>query len=167
MNNHLRGDQVTEWVCGTNEEDVKMHLEACDVCRLEVERLQATLTGFHDSVHALAQRDNSFWRRQRLAIWERLSARFWFPSGSWVWATVMLVVLVAALLLVRTSRIPRYGTAEASDEVLLQGVQGDLSREFPEALAPAVLIAEERNEILNRKVNQQSKSNSKERSSMQ
>ncbi|MBZ5538064.1 MAG: hypothetical protein LAO31_19085 [Acidobacteriia bacterium] len=162
MSNHLSRDQVTEWVSGTNEEGVKLHLEACDVCRFEVERVRATLAGFHDSVHALAQRDDSFWRRQQFAIRERLSVKSWFPSASWVWATAMLVVLVASLLMMRTSRIPRYGTTEAADEILLQEVQGDIAREYPEALAPAVLIAEERNEILNRKSSHPSKNTSRE-----
>lgn len=162
MNNHLSRDQVTEWVSGTNEESVRFHLDACAVCRLEVERLQTTLSGFRDSVHALAQRDDSFWRRQQLAIRKRLSEKSWFPPASWVWAAAMIVVLVAGFLLMRTERIPRYGTTDAADEILLQEVQGDMAREYPEALAPAVLIAEERNEILNRKGSHPSKNTSRE-----
>ncbi len=40
---------------------------------------------------------------------------------------------------------------EDPDKDLLQEVQADLAREVPEAVAPAVLIAEERNEILTNK----------------
>jgi hypothetical protein len=46
----------------------------------------------------------------------------------------------------------------------LQEVQRDLAREIPEALAPAVLIAEERNEILTNK--EQTKSTLKKRREM-
>ena len=58
---------------------------------------------------------------------------------------------------VRTGRLcaPCPGTpathSEDADNALLQAVQGDLNREVPQALAPAVLIAEERNEILSKK----------------
>jgi hypothetical protein len=47
-------------------------------------------------------------------------------------------------------------STEDPDKVLLQ-VQADLDREVPEAVAPAVLIAEERNEILANENTQQTK----------
>ncbi len=46
---------------------------------------------------------------------------------------------------------------EDPDKVLLQEVESDLAREVPQAVAPAVLIAEERNEILTNKDTQQTK----------
>jgi hypothetical protein len=162
MNNHLSQDQITEWVSGTQEESVRHHLEGCELCGAEVEGLQKTFSCFRDTVHAMAQQDDGYWRRQQFTLRKRLAVGHWFSPGYWVWATALLVVLVTSLLLMRTPTIPRYGTTEADDEILLQQVQGDVSREFPEALAPAVLIAEERNEILGRKTNSPSKSNSKE-----
>ena len=162
MNNHLSREQVTEWVSGTNGEDMRQHLDACELCRAEVEGFEKTLARFRDSVHAMAQRDDQYWRRQQFTIRGRLAAGRWSFSGYWVWATAVLVVLVVALLLIRSPKIPRYGATEAADEILLQEVQGDIAREFPEALAPAVLIAEERNEILTRKSPHSSKNISKE-----
>ncbi len=47
----------------------------------------------------------------------------------------------------RTPNPSQNNATEDPDKVLLQ-VQADLEREVPEAVAPAVLIAEERNEIL-------------------
>jgi len=49
-----------------------------------------------------------------------------------------------------TPNPPQNNATEDPDKVLLQ-VQADLDREVPEAVAPAVLIAEERNEILTNK----------------
>jgi hypothetical protein len=37
---------------------------------------------------------------------------------------------------------------DAADDVLLQQVQSDIERDYPAALAPAVLIDEERNSAL-------------------
>ena len=63
----------------------------------------------------------------------------------------MVMVLIAALFLTRTPNPPQNSATEDADNALLQEVQGDLAREVPRALAPAVLIAEERNAILTKK----------------
>jgi hypothetical protein len=95
-------------------------------------------------------------------LWRRLS-----------WGLVFAATVAAAWIVVlRTSRVhpsssvppPRAANTAISptstpspsqnnaredpDKDLLQEVQADLEREVPEAVAPAVLIAEERNEIL-------------------
>jgi hypothetical protein len=64
----------------------------------------------------------------------------------------MVMVLIAATLLTRTPNPPQNYLSEDADNALLKAVQGDLSREVPQALAPAVLIAQERNEILTNQV---------------
>jgi hypothetical protein len=151
MNNHLSEDQITEWVLGTGDEYVRRHLETCEVCSVEAEELRRTISSFRDSIHATAQRDQSFWRDQQLALRERVSARDWYPLH-WAWAVAMVMVLITAVFLTRTPNTPQNNANEDADKVLLQEVQGDLAREVPEALAPAVLIAEERNEILTDKV---------------
>jgi hypothetical protein len=158
VNNHLSEDQITEWVLGTRDEYVLRHLETCSACSIEAEELRRAISCFHDSVHAAAQRDQSFWRRQQLAISEQVSSsitRDWYPLH-WAWAVAMVMVLIAALLLTRPPNSPQHNTSEDADKVLLQEVQGDLGRDVPEALAPAVLIAEERNEILTNRVIQES-----------
>jgi len=166
MNRHPSVDQVTEWLLGSSEKSVSHHLEACDVCRVEAESLRTALSAFRDSIHAMAQRDERFWKGQQLAITQRLTSKRWLQSPYWSWAAVSLMVMIAAALLIRTPKFPHQSTVEDQDEILLQEVQGDIGLEFPEALAPAVLIAQERNKILTRKTNPQSESASKERSSM-
>ena len=160
MNNHLSEDQITEWVLGTRDDFVSRHLETCNACSVEAEELRSTISCFRDSIHATAQRDNSFWREQQLAIREHASARDWYPLH-WAWVVAMVMVLIAAIFLTRTPNPPQNKAREDADKALLQEVQGDLAREVPEALAPAVLIAEERNEILTNK--EQTKSTSKKR----
>ena len=147
MNNHLSEDQITEWLLGTRDDFVSRHLETCRACSVEAEELRSTISCFRDSIHAAAERDDSYWRKQQHAITEHASARDWYPLH-WAWVAAMAMVLIAAIFLTRTPNPLQNTTTEDTDKVLLQEVQGDLAREVPEALAPAVLIAQERNEIL-------------------
>ena len=150
MNKHLSEEQITEWALGESGEPVLRHLEDCAVCSREAQELRNTLAGFRDAVHASAQRDPTFWRNQRFAVRERLSTNDWYPLH-WGWMVAMVAVLIAAILLARTPNVPKNYPSEDADNALLQAVQGDLNRDVPQALAPAVLIAEERNEILSKR----------------
>jgi hypothetical protein len=156
VNDHLSEDQITQWVLGTRDEYVLRHLESCEVCSREVEGLGNATTSFRDSIRAAAQRDRSFWQSQQLAIRERLSARDWYPLH-WAWVAAMIMVLIAAIFLTHPPKAPQNSASEDADNALLQEVQSDLGRDVPQALAPAVLIAEERDGILTNRVNQQTK----------
>jgi len=147
VNSHLSEDQITEWVLGSGDEGVLRHLETCHICALQAEGLRSTLAGFRAAVHATAQRDPNLWRNQQLAFKQRVLAQDWYPLR-WAWDAAMVVVLITAIFLTRAPNGPKNCSSEDADNALLQAVQGDLSREVPQALAPAVLIAEERNEIL-------------------
>ena len=162
MNNHLSEDQITEWVLGTNEEVILRHIEICPVCSAEAEELRLSLSSFRHAIHATAERDQSFWRSQQLAFRERVSAREWYPLH-WAWVVVMVVILITAIFLTRTPNAPRNYPSDDADNALLQAVQGDLGRGVPQALAPAVLIAEERNEILRNHVRATRTTSEKER----
>ena len=162
MNNHLSEDQITDWMLGARDNFVSRHLETCHACFVAAEELRSTISCFRDSIHATAQRDNSFWREQQLAISEHASARDWYPIH-WAWVVAMAMVLITAIFLTRPPNPPQNKATEDADKVLLQEVQRDLGREFPEALAPAVLIAQERNEILSNKVVQQTETTLKKR----
>jgi hypothetical protein len=151
VNNHLSEDQITEWVLGASDEYVLRHLETCDACSVEAEGLRRTIASFRDSIHVTAQRDPSFWRSQQLAIRQQVSARDWYPLH-WAWAVAMVMILITAVFLTRRPNTPPNHASEDADNALLQEVQVDLGREVPQALAPAVLIAEERNAILTNKV---------------
>lgn len=148
MNAHLSDDQVTEWILGNYREDVSRHLEACDACRVEVVELRGTLSHFRDTVRATSRGDDTFWREQLFAVRRRLPSGRWRAPLGWIWATAATAVLVAATLLMRPSKPPQVSSARDADEDLMDAVQIDVGREYPAALAPAVLIAEERNKIL-------------------
>lgn len=151
MGNHLNEDQIAALILGTEDEFAGLHLKACDACGNEVKEMRGVLSAFRDLIHARARRDNAFWNKQSLAIMERLSARRWFPPLQWIWVAAMTVVLVTAGILTRAPRVTQTTATEEADKVLLQEIQGDLELDVPEALTPAVLIAEERNQILTNK----------------
>jgi hypothetical protein len=165
VNNHLSEDQITEWVLGTSDESVLHHLETCEVCSGEAEELRTAICSFRDSIHATAQRDQGFWRDQQLALRERVSARDWYPLH-WAWAVAMVIVLITAIFLARAPHTLQNNASEDADNALLQDVQGDLAREVPQSLSPAVLIAEERNEILTKKIIRPTKTTLKKRRQM-
>ena len=165
MSKHLSEDQITEWLLGASDDFVSRHLEMCDACSAEAERLRNTISCFRDSIHATAQRDHIFWTNQQLAMGQRASARGWY-SLRWAWVAAMAMVLIAALFLTRAPNPPQNTATEDADNALLQEVQGDLAREVPKALAPAVLIAEERNEILMNQVARPNEATLKKRRQM-
>jgi hypothetical protein len=132
---------------GTRDDFVGRHLATCPACSAAVEELRSAITGFRDAIHATAQRDQSFWRNQQLAIRQQASASGWYPLH-WAWVAAMVMVLITAVFLMRAPNPNQNTATEDADNALLLEVQGDLGREVPKALAPAVLIAEERNEIL-------------------
>jgi anti-sigma factor RsiW len=155
MSDHLSQEQIARWMLGMREEAASRHLAACAACRAEVDGFEETISRFRASVHAAAQREEPFWSRQKVAIGERLAASRPIRFPRWVPVTVMAAIVFVALLLTRPPRAPQHPAKSDGDEALLMEVQRDVGREFPVALAPAVLIAEERNEILTSQANKQ------------
>lgn len=162
MDDHLNGDQITALILGTEDESVDRHLGACVACGNEVKEMRSAISAFRDLVHTNARQDDSFWNRQYLAINERLTAQRRYLPLQWIWVAAMSVVLVTAVIVSRAPRATKNVATDEADKVLLQEVQGDLEVDVPEALAPAVLIADERNEILKNKVVRHTETSQKE-----
>jgi hypothetical protein len=117
--------------------------------------LEDAVSSFRQSIHAAARREEPFWSKERIAIGERLAASRPVPFLRWIPVTVMAAIVFAALLVIHAPRPPQPPAKDDGGEALLLEVQRDVRREVPAALAPAVLIAEERNEILAGKSNKQ------------
>ena len=163
MNSHLSHDQIAKWIAGEDTEVSGLHLATCDACRGEVEEWERDLSCFRESNHAASQKKDVYWRMQQIAISERLPGKHWLPAFHWIWATAAVAALAAALLLTRPQKSSQRPAKEEADEALLQQIQSDLGRQFPKALAPAVLITKERNKILTSKDIQQTNSQIYER----
>ena len=147
MNAHLNEQQFGELILGTGSGEIAEHIETCDVCRAEVEGVRTAISGCRELVQQAAERDEIFWARQRLAIKQRLMRHHFAPHVRWVAMAAMVLVVSAAFLLTRPQPVQRANN-DAADDVFLQQVQSDIERDYPAALAPAVLIDEERNSAL-------------------
>jgi hypothetical protein len=155
MSDHLSQEQITGWMLGMHDGVASQHLETCVGCRAEVDDLKDAVSRFRESIHAAARREEPFLRRQRIAIGDRLAVSRPIRFLRWIPVTVVAAIVFALLVLTRAPRAPQHPAKDDGDEALLLEVQQDVRREFPLALAPAVLIAEERNEILAGKSNKQ------------
>jgi hypothetical protein len=148
MNSHLNEEQFAEWLLETNDRETAQHLAACSTCRAEGESLRNAIDGYRESACQTAERDEAFWARQRLAIHSRSKSQRFVPYFRWAAATVMVLVVIAAFVLTRSPQPAQRAKNDLSDDALLQQVENSLDRGYPAALAPAMLIDQERSRAL-------------------
>ncbi len=156
MNAHLNEQQFGELVLGTDNAEVAAHIETCDACRAEAEGVRTAVSDCRKLAQQAAEHDEVFWARQRLSIRQRLAGHRFIPHIRWVATAAMVLVVSAALLLTHAPQPVQQANNDAADDVLLQQVQNDIERNYPAALAPAVLINEERNSVLSASTKQSS-----------
>jgi hypothetical protein len=151
MTAHFNDEQLAQWMLGNHDPDAARHLAYCDACRASIDDLETHIGNYRDAVLSDSGRGQIFWTRQELAIHERVRARRSTPVLRWAYAATVILVLCAAFLVARVQRPQQQVvTSNSADDVLLQQVENDLAREYPMALAPAALIAEERDGALAR-----------------
>ena len=147
MNGHLSGEQISACVLDMDEEAAH-HLRDCSACRTQAEELRETLAGFRTAVHSAAEREEWFWTRQRAYIRERALTEGHGRRWAWTPLTTLALLLLAVIMLTRAPHTPQAINTDVADNQLLNEVDNDVQREFPSALAPAILINDERNDIL-------------------
>ena len=147
MNGHLSGEQISASLLETDP-TAAQHLRDCPACRAQAEELQATLAGFRGAVHSAAEREEWYWTRQRAYIRERAVTEGHGLRAAWTPLTTLALLLLAIALLMRAPHTPPAANTDVADNQLLNEVNSDVQREFPSALAPAILINDERNDIL-------------------
>jgi hypothetical protein len=145
MTAHLNDEQLAQWMLGDLDPGAARHLTHCGACRASVDDVGARIGNYRDAVLSHSGRGQSFWTMQALAIHERVRARRFTPVLRRAYAATAILVLCAAFLVTRMPRPHQQAvTNDSADDVLLQQVENDVAREYPIALAPAALIAEER-----------------------
>ena len=115
--------------------------------------LKEVLGVFRNSVHKTAERPDFFWRRQHNTIMARLNRpAAKLPSRPvLLWVPATLVLMLCLFLFVQNGKAPTPDLAAGSDEMLLINVERALSRDCPEALAPAGLIENKKTDPLSTK----------------
>jgi hypothetical protein len=149
MNAHLQDQQLADWILGTRNPESARHVAHCDACCALVDDIDSYIRDYRDSIASKTDREQIFWTQQARAIHDRLRARRFTPVRRWAYATMMMLVVSAMFLVTRMPRPHQpVATSDSADDVLLQQIENDVAREYPIALAPAALIAEERDGAL-------------------
>ena len=148
MNAHLNDEQLTTWLLGEGDPLTTQHLLGCAECRAEVAQLRDAVSGWREALISTAEHEEVFWAQQRRLTQERIATQRRVPFLRWAATVAMALVIVAALFLPHAPHAVTPAKDEAGDEALLQQVDHDLQRDYPQALAPAVLIDQERNAAL-------------------
>ena len=149
MTAHFNDEQLAQWMLGDYDPDAAHHLAYCDACRASIDDMETRIGNYRDAVLSYSGRGPIFWTRQALAIHERVRARRFTPVLRWAYSAMVILVLCAAFLVTRVPRPQQQiATSDSADDALLQQIENDVAREYPIALAPAALIAEERDGAL-------------------
>lgn len=139
---HLTDEELTEAVRNPGR-GLVAHLDACDLCRLEVGRLRRAL----DKGFVEAALTEDFWHRQRAAIQGRIEvareARA-HRTPRLAWAALAATVLLGTLWMNDSERpIVSQQQVHVDDQELMIAVEHAMQSDVPEALEPASLLAEE------------------------
>jgi len=145
MSAHLNDQQFADLLLGTSTATAAEHIEVCDACRAEAQSIRVGISCCRESLLQLAEHEEVFWLRQRLAIKQRRTRHHFAPYIRWAATSAIVLVVSAVFLLTRAPQSVLFGNTDEADNALLQEVQSDIDRDYPSALAPAVLIDEDRN----------------------
>jgi predicted anti-sigma-YlaC factor YlaD len=135
MNAHLTEDQFSWWLAGEREAAVGRHLEACAECRAGLAAFEQTISQFRDAVQSApvpAARMAGESARTRPLRWA-LAA---------VAAAVLIAVPVYRVSEERERREQAARAAEvaASDALLLNQVDAEISRAVPATMEPLLKL---------------------------
>ena len=150
MNAHLSDEQFTRYLGGSEDSAARAHLQECEVCGAEAQRLLAVVGGARAQAERATNRHPNFWALQRNEVRYALAIRR--PSRpTWAIAAVMAGLVVVSSLLFQTQppRPEKDGAAQVppvtmSDDALLSAIDSTLAQDVPSALVPVQRLAYER-----------------------
>ena len=133
--------------------EIIRHLSDEELLDLTIESdwqaLRHTLEALPEWVGASADEPEEFWRKQREAVWSRISSPQyrardymvrWLPAVAW--SALAAMVLLAGWMVSRPVTLPRQ-TQVDPDHELLMAVERAVHNDGPAALDPAALLADE------------------------
>jgi len=134
MKRHLSADEFSRWMMGDHSPKSLRHVEECAECRSELAKLDSTLLAFRGSAQAWAQ----------VASGSRVNYRAQTPAHKrplrWMLAAAALLVLLGSVPLYRATRARQIAATAASDTLLLEQVDAEISRAVPEPMEPLVQL---------------------------
>ncbi len=135
---HLSSQQLAEIMTGQPSPQVAQlvarHVEDCPACRAQVANFGQALGGFRGAVRAWSEEQAHAVRAIPAGAGE---PRSWAASHQLVWALLMAAVCIIASVV-----IPRRGgdQAAASDALLLNQVDSQVSRTVPASMEPLMKL---------------------------
>jgi anti-sigma factor RsiW len=136
MTHHLTSEQISESILREPEPRIAQHLEKCPACRAEVANFREALGEFRGAVRCWSEEQ----AQAVLAVPARPS-----ESRSWIAAHQFALALLLAAVCILGSFIWHGGeNAPASDAVLLNQVDAQVSRAVPSSMEPLMkLVAQQ------------------------
>ncbi len=132
-NYHLSSEQLSECILGQPSPMLAQHVQDCAVCQAELGNFREALGEFRGAVRTWSNNQ----AKAALDVPATVSQPRWIASHQLAWAVLFAVVCVIASLIV-----PRHGVenAAASDAVLLNQVDAQVSRTAPTSLEPLMKL---------------------------
>jgi hypothetical protein len=133
--NHWTENDFYQWIYGLKEKDP--HVETCNECRAELERLSAQRGRALDAPHV----SEEFLQKQRRSIYNRLGERRrnW-AALRWAASIAAVLVVVFSLTLFRYKNSP---VTQLSDDQLFKDIASIEQSDEPKAIQPLHKLFEE------------------------
>ena len=133
LSKHLSSEQVSECILGQPSPTLARHVQDCPMCQAELGNFREALGEFRGAVRAWSN-DQA---KAALDIPTTVSQPRSIASHQLAWAVLIAVVCVIASFV-----MPRHGaeSAAASDAVLLNQVDAQVSRTAPTSLEPLMKL---------------------------
>jgi anti-sigma factor RsiW len=129
---HLRSEQLSECILGQPEPWIEQHLKSCPACRAELEQFGEALGGFRGAVRSWSEHQ----ARAALTVHARTSeSRSWIASHQLAFAVLLAAVCIVASLVWHGGE-----NAPASDSLLLNQVDAQVSRSVPSSMEPLMKL---------------------------
>jgi hypothetical protein len=112
---------------------------------LDLGDLKESVQMLRDSHHQAAERPDFFWKRQHNSIMAKLRDSGFSSRRQKVllWASTAAMVFLCMFFFAESNKTPMIDIAGGADQELLINIERALSRDCPNALAPAKLITQE------------------------
>jgi anti-sigma factor RsiW len=137
MISHLSSEQLSECIAGYPRPKVARHVEQCPACRAELARFREALGEFGGAVRAWSEGQA---QAAMSAYSPAATPRSWAASHQLAWALAIAAIFVIASFLWPGHRSEG---AAASDALLLNQVDAEVSRTVPASMEPLMKLVVE------------------------